>query len=228
MTCLACRRWGSGVLCGWCRAALVPAPDRYLEGGLVVKAAFVHAGPARALVHRLKYEGIRAAAEVLAAGVLERWGPPPAPMVPIPRAAMRVWRFGVDPAFELAMAMAAISGTAVRSELRAPLWASQRAGSGAHRRPPRFSGRPIAGVLVDDVLTTGRTLRSASEALGSGPGMALVATAAPPRRLERASPGEEIATGTSLGAEARRTGARSCGEVACGGERPCSQRAPRQ
>ncbi len=82
MTCLACRRWGAGILCGGCLAALAPAPDRYLPGGLVVKAAFLHAGPARALVHRLKYEGIRPAAELLAAALVERWGPPPDLLVP--------------------------------------------------------------------------------------------------------------------------------------------------
>ena len=58
---------------------LAPAPDRYLPGGLVVKAAFLHTGPARALVHRLKYEGIRPAAELLATALVERWGPPPDP-----------------------------------------------------------------------------------------------------------------------------------------------------
>ena len=198
MTCLACRRWGSGVLCGGCLAALQPAPDRYLPGGLVVKAAFCHAGPARALVHRLKYEGIRQAAEVLANALVERWGLPPGPLVPIPRAAIRVWRFGVDPAGELARAMAAISGVEARADLIAPLWASQRAGRrGSDRRPPRFStrGRPVGGVLVDDVLTTGRTLRAASAALGVGPGMALVATAAPPRAAELRHPGEQIGAG---------------------------------
>jgi predicted amidophosphoribosyltransferase len=161
---------------------LVAAPDRYLPGGLVVKAAFLHTGPARALVHRLKYEGIRPAAELLATALVERWGPFPDPLVPIPRAAIRVWRFGVDPALELAWAMAAISGAEVRTELRAPLWASQRAGRrGTDRRPPRFSTRrvPTAGVLVDDVLTTGTTLCAAASALGAGPGLALVATAAP-------------------------------------------------
>jgi predicted amidophosphoribosyltransferase len=183
MTCLACRRWGAGILCGGCLAALAPAPDRYLPGGLVVKAAFLHAGPARALVHRLKYEGIRPAAELLAAALVERWGPPPDQLVPIPRAPLRVWRFGVDPALELARAMAAISGIEVRAQLKAPLWASQRAGRrGSDRRPPRFSTRrfPVAGVLVDDVVTTGTTLSAAASALGAGPGLALVATAAPP------------------------------------------------
>jgi predicted amidophosphoribosyltransferase len=164
---------------------LVAAPDRYLAGGMVVRAAFLHTGPARALVHRLKYEGIRSAAELLATALVERWGPPPGPLVPIPRAALRVWRFGVDPALELARAMAAISGTRVRIDLRAPLWAAQRAGRrGTDRRPPRFATArtPVPGVLVDDVLTTGTTLRAAATALGAGPTLALVATAAPPRR----------------------------------------------
>jgi predicted amidophosphoribosyltransferase len=35
-------------------------------------------------------------------------------------------------------------------------------------------------VLVDDVVTTGTTLSAAASALGTGPGLALVATAAPP------------------------------------------------
>ena len=94
--------------------------------------------------------------------------------------------------------MAAISGVEVRADLIAPLWASQRAGRrGSDRRPPRFStrGRPVGGVLVDDVLTTGRTLRAASAALGVGPGMALVATAAPPRAAELRHPGEQIGAG---------------------------------
>ena len=140
MTCLACRRWGEGVLCGKCRVALVAAPDRYLAGGMVVRAAFLHTGPARALVHRLKYEGIRPAAECSprlwsnggdlflihwcrsrglrcgcgGSGWTRRWSWP------------ERWR------------RSAVQE--VRAILRAPLWASQRAGRrGSDRRPPRFA-----------------------------------------------------------------------------------------
>ena len=102
MTCLACRRWGAGILCGGCLggsgagARPVPAGRTGGEGSLPPRWA------GAALVHRLKYEGIRPAAELLAAALVERWGPPPDLLVPIPRAPLRVWRFGVDLALELA------------------------------------------------------------------------------------------------------------------------------
>jgi len=133
-------------------------------------AAFEHSGPARVLVHRLKYEGIRAAGKVLGVGMAGRIRFPVDAVTYVPRVPVRRWRYGIDQSLELARVVAAELGVPVVTALHPGWWSPASAGArAADRRAPTFTvrARELDGdllrlVLVDDVLTTGSTLAHAA------------------------------------------------------------------
>ncbi|MGH8937014.1 MAG: ComF family protein [Acidimicrobiia bacterium] len=182
MVCLACGRWGRSTLCPACGRSLSPAPDLRLPGGLLVRSAYLHSGAARVLVHRLKYQGLLAAALPLARAMAERVPEEVRLLVPVPRARLRAWRYGVDQASALAAALAAELGLPVRRPLHPPWWAHPHAGRPRQERPPshftRSEGTERGIALVDDVVTTGTTLRGAEGALRGSVIVAVTATAA--------------------------------------------------
>jgi predicted amidophosphoribosyltransferase len=171
MLCLVCSSPTKGRLCGRCRSAFRPGTDRVVGSSLLVHVGLVHEGPARVLVRRLKYEGIRAAAGPLAEAMAARAPNPRGVVVPVPRVLYRAWRYGIDPAKELAEAYAALVGVRVADVLAPALWAPRHAGRPRSRRTAvRFRTRaglrePV--VIVDDVLTTGRTLQAAASAVAA-------------------------------------------------------------
>ncbi|CAN5877278.1 hypothetical protein BH23ACT5_BH23ACT5_13870 [soil metagenome] len=138
-----------------------------MAGRVLVRPALLHTGPARTLVHLLKYRGILAAAEELAHHM--------APMVsggsvlvPVPRLRWRVVKYGVDPALELAAALSRVTGARAARLLRASVFGRSRA-DGAHGFSPRYRlAGPVSYpslVLVDDVVTTGTTVAAAARIL---------------------------------------------------------------
>jgi len=183
MICLGCssRAAPGERLCGRCRLGFAAGGESRLPGGVLVRSAFAHEGTARLLVHRLKYGGHHAAAAVLAGAMAGRLPPGAGALVPVPRARLRRWRYGVDPAVELARALGRACSLPVVTALAPEWWHRRRAGlAGARRGLPRFRlvrGVPAGAVLVDDVVTTGATLRAAAAALG-GPCAAVTATTA--------------------------------------------------
>ncbi len=183
VVCLACGSWSGHPVCPSCAATLAGAPAVRLSAGLVVRPAFRHGGAARRLVHRLKYQACRGAALPLAAAMVARLPAGIGCLVPVPRARLRHWRHGVDPAAELAEALHRLTGLPVARALRAPWWWRPHAGrSRSERGAPAFAAvaLPPAVALVDDVLTTGATLAAAASALGGTVLGAVTATAATP------------------------------------------------
>ena len=179
MICLACAEPAGGDLCVRCSETLTPAPEQHL-GGVLVRSAHAHEDAARRLVHRLKYGALASAAIPLARGMADRLPTEARSLVPVPRVVVRRWRHGIDPAAELAAALARITGLQVVEALRPAWWVARRAGpAGGRRGLPRFTLKRSPGdgvVLVDDVVTTGTTLRSAARVIGSH--HAVTATAA--------------------------------------------------
>ncbi len=171
MICLACRGLSGGRLCGRCGAALRPASDRWVEPGVLVRSAFLHDGPARQLVHRLKYDGVVAAARLLA-GSMAPLVVGASALVPVPRTVVRRHRYGIDPGIELAHALKALTGIPVEASLIPEVAARARAGRvRTDRREPgfRLRGPVVPGaVLVDDVITTGGTLGHVAGLTGVG------------------------------------------------------------
>jgi len=177
--CVACAVETASGLCDECAASLQPASDRLAGDRVLVAPALRHTGAARTLVHRLKYQGVAAAAVVLARRMVERLPTDARALVPVPRVRLRRWRFGVDSGPELARALRSLTGLEVVHALTPPLWVRRRAGGVDQRRgEPRFrAGAAVGGaIIVDDVITSGATIVAAAAALG-GSAVAVTATA---------------------------------------------------
>lgn len=160
--------------CGACRLA----PPQFEA----LRAPFVLAGPAREAVHRLKYGGLAAAGDALAARLAtawRSWSLPADIVVPVPLHPRRERLRGYNQAARLARPFAGRIGLpyeerALRRVRSTPALAAGALGRDARRlavagafgagvRADAVRGRTVA--LVDDVATTGATLSAAAEAL---------------------------------------------------------------
>ena len=136
MVCLACTNTTVDVVCSSCRRALAPGPVRRLGTRFVVIAGTRHQGPARRLVHRLKYQGVGAAAELLGAIMARSVPPGTSQLVPVPRALVRRGRYGSDPARLLAAAVSRHTGEAEQILMKRKEVYEQA----KRRNPSRWSG----------------------------------------------------------------------------------------
>ena len=137
---------------------------------MLVSSAWRHEGAARSLVHRLKYDAVPAVLDVAVPAIAAVLPAGTTAIVPVPRASLRRWRYGIDPAHALARRLACSTGLRLVPALGRPVWYPHRAGAAhRHRGLPVFTVRaalPPGAVLVDDVVTTGATIDMAAGVLG--------------------------------------------------------------
>ena len=157
--------------CRTCAAVLVHS----LAG---VRSAYELRDGARRLVHALKYDGLSALAgpmgELMAVS-LSQWGIRPDLVAPVPLHRSRERRRGFNQSALLARACAEAAGVPLDRSLlrRLRATAPQVRMADAEARRQNVAGafatsRPVVGatvLLVDDVCTTGATLRACADAL---------------------------------------------------------------
>ncbi|MDX1468522.1 MAG: hypothetical protein R3258_04220, partial [Acidimicrobiia bacterium] len=114
-------------------------------------------------MHHFKYRGVTTYADMIAAKLRRRL--PNLPVVPVPRVWSRKVKYGVDPAALIASRL----GLPVLRLLSPPLHSKRRAGGDHALSAPSFrirGGCHGEVVVLDDVVTSGATIRAAVEALG--------------------------------------------------------------
>lgn len=201
--CAACGYPGE-VLCHRCRFSLASVgPQRCPDG---IRAAFAFDGVARELIVALKFRHRRSVARVIAAQMVRRLRLQHVDLVTwAPTSARRVRRRGYDQAEAIAQSVARQLGVPCRRLLYRAHGGPQTGKSRADRLAgPAFRARrprhDLSVLVIDDVVTTGATLRTAAEAL-RGAGVArveLVAAASAQLRHSVAPHRDFVAGGRGL------------------------------
>ena len=180
-----------GALCAACLSACLPAPD-----AAPARAAWAYAGPIAESLRRAKFRPELGALRALLPGACARLARPAAgeavAICFVPVHARRLFVRGFDPAAVVARALAeswglplfpaALANTRLDPPLSLGADVARRARvvAGRYRAHEEVAGRAL--VVVDDVVTTGATLREASRTLRRAGALSveLVALAATP------------------------------------------------
>ena len=150
-----------------------------LSGIRAARSVWPYEGSVQEFVRRYKYNGLRSLAPLLAAemaDVLRDWNPPVSAIVHVPAHHARLRERGFDQAELLAREVSNIVGIPLVSALSRvretavqarAMNVSKRAEnvSGAFEVPDATKTRRANVLLIDDVMTTGATLRESARAL---------------------------------------------------------------
>jgi len=179
--CWACRKRADDRLCEECRLQLPwIEPLAARRRGSVLDhhwSPLEFEGPARALVHALKFHSATALAALMARQLVDalppRAFPTGAALVPVPASPIRLRQRGFDHAELLAVALSRIVMLPRQRPLRRER--SIARGQRGLGRSDRLGGRglqvraagkaPLQAILIDDVCTTGATLELCAKAL---------------------------------------------------------------
>lgn len=204
-TCPGCGRGGWRDFCGACRRRLPPLPP--LEAaGVPLRAAGTWDGPMRHAVAAMKFQGVLSLADPVArlmaraaAGVRVD------AVVEVPPDAARLRRRGYHVPALLAGRVAVLLGVPHRPLLRTDGVLPTQRGLGREERLENLAGVFLASrcdglalLLVDDVVTTGATLREASAALRRAGAVRVEGLAAAVSEMLTPSPWQEAAGGASM------------------------------
>jgi ComF family protein len=173
----------TGGFCASCAVSLLPLHDTAADataGGLRILAPDAYGAALADAIVRMKHAGRPETARLLAARMAARWPAPPVPdavLVPVPLHPRDLQARGYNQAALLAHHLRGAWRRPVRDVLRRV----RRSGSQRDRDPAgrraavqgafvargsagrRLGGHPV--ILVDDVVTTGATIREAARAL---------------------------------------------------------------
>ena len=170
--CAGCDEPAPGVFCPSCKALLDPAPSP--------NALFNYGGPIADAIHRLKYRDrsdLGASLGTLMGEAARRWAGRVDAVVPVPLHWRRRRARGYDQAALLARPIAkSLEVPALVRGLRRVRNTPQQVDLPHEARQRNVAGAFVPGrlrsasraLLIDDVKTTGATLRAASKALASG------------------------------------------------------------
>ena len=181
--CVACGQRGA-LLCNSCLALVklrhpsTAARYRDLRPLSGVRAAAEFSGPMRQAVHQFKYNGLRALAPTLGQLLWQNWSQQPYPVeliVPVPLHSSRLRQRGYNQSALLARELGRHSGLPVSDQVLARKAATPpQVGLNARERMLNVRGafvaerslvRGLSVVVIDDVMTTGATLRACAEEL---------------------------------------------------------------
>jgi ComF family protein len=179
--CWACREAAADRLCEHCRSRLPwiePLATRR-RGTLLQQhwSPLAFEGPARELVHALKFHCATALAGLMARQLVDSLPPrafgPDAALIPVPASSIRLRQRGFDHAELLAVELSRLVMLPVERPLRRQLAIAR--GQRGLGRSDRLSGlglrlsvarkAPLKAILIDDVCTTGATLELCASAL---------------------------------------------------------------
>jgi ComF family protein len=190
--CAGCGRLGMW-FCGRCQSAVEPVGTFQVEGLEVVHAGGVLTGPLQQALHAYKYRPRPQLAEALARIAARAVDSPGALVVPVPLHDARARRRGFDQGRSLARPLARLLQAEYRDALTRVRDTSAQVGLGAGERERNVAhafrwtssqAPPARVLLVDDVVTTGATLRAcAAAARAAGAGVVSAAVVARARDL---------------------------------------------
>jgi ComF family protein len=200
--CPLCDRTAENVFCRYCERQLqetqLTQPDRYWQGDLPLFAWGTYEGTVKQSMAKLKYDGIRSIGELYGQWLGTSWQqfpppntPPKLIVIPIPLHSEKLQTRGFNQAELIARSFCHITGHQLDLSLQRTRSTAAQFGLSKSARAENVAGafnidshtalKPRSTVLlIDDIYTTGATVRAAAAALTSAQinvcGVAVVAT----------------------------------------------------